>query len=112
MFKEWRSADGQRLESRRSLVARSISSSHYVTAVDPDSLAIAHNPASWSPDVIGAAYIVPRTAHVVGPIAHLHSNGTGITRVRRSPIIRTAAIATTVIWSVARVGAVIAATSY
>src|SRR3954468_16611085 len=112
MFKEWRSADGQQLESRRSLIARSISSSHDVTAVDPHSLAIAHNPASWSPDVIGAAYIVARTANVVRPIAHLHSNGAGITRVRRAPIVRTATIATTVVWSVARVGAVIAATSY
>jgi hypothetical protein len=67
---------------------------------------------SWFPDVIGAAYIVTRTAHVVRPIAHLHSDGTRITPVIRSVIVRTASIATTIIWSVARGGGVIASTSY
>jgi len=81
-------------------------------AVDPDSLAVPRCPMSWFPDVIGAAYIVTRTAHVVRPIAHLHSDGTRITPVIRSVIVRTAGIATTIIWSVARVGAVIASTSY
>jgi hypothetical protein len=81
-------------------------------AVDPDSLAVAHNPVSWLPDVIGAAYIIARPVAVVRPIAHLHSDGTRITPVIRSVIIRTATIATTIIWSVARVGAVIASTSY
>jgi hypothetical protein len=81
-------------------------------AVDPDSLAVTHNPVSWLPDVIGAAYIVAGTVHVVRPIAHFHSDGTRITPVIRSVIIRTAAIATTIIWSVARVGAVVASTSY
>jgi hypothetical protein len=48
---------------------------------------------------------------VVRPIAHLHSDGTRITPVIRSVIIRTATIAT-IIGSLARVGAVIASTSY
>ena len=69
-------------------------------------------PMSWFPDVIGAAYIIARPVAVVRPIAHLHSDGTWITPVIRSVIIRTATIATTIIWSVARVGAVIASTSY
>jgi hypothetical protein len=81
-------------------------------AVDPDSLAVTHNPVSWLPDVIGAAYIITRPVAVVGPIAHFHSDGTRITPVIRSVIIRTAAVATTIIWSVARVGVVVASTSY
>ena len=81
-------------------------------AVDPDSLAVTHNPMSWLPNVIGAAYIVARTVHIVRPIAYLHSDGAWITPVSRPPIIRTAPIATTVIWSVARVSAVVASTSY
>jgi len=68
---------------------------------------------AWFPDVIGAAYVIARPVTVVRPIAHLHSDGTRVTPVIRSVIIRTAGIATTVIWSVARVGAgaVIASTS-
>jgi hypothetical protein len=66
---------------------------------------------SWFPDVIGAAYIIARPVAVVRPIANLHSDGTRITPVIRSVIIRTA-IATTIIWSVARVGAVIASASH
>jgi len=68
---------------------------------------------AWFPDVIGAAYVIARPVKVVRPIAHLHSDGTRVTPVIRSVIIRTAGIATTVIWSVARVGAgaVIASTS-
>ena len=81
-------------------------------AVDPDSLPVPRCPMSWSPDVIGAAYIIARPVPVVRPIAHLHSDGTRITPVIRSVIIRTACIGTTIIWSVARVGAVIASTSY
>jgi len=62
---------------------------------------------SWSPDVIGATYIIARPVAVVRPIAHLHSDGTRITPVIR-PAIRTA----TIIGSVARRGAVITSTSY
>jgi hypothetical protein len=69
---------------------------------------------SWFPDVIGAAYIIARPMAVVRPIAHLHSDGTRVTAVIRSVIIRTATVATTIIRSVSRVGAgaVIASTSY
>jgi hypothetical protein len=67
---------------------------------------------SWLPDVIGTAYIVPTTVHIVRPIAYLHSDGAWITPISRPPIIRAAPIATTIIWSVARVGAVVASTSY
>ena len=81
-------------------------------AVDPDSLPVPRCPMSWFPDVISAAYIIARPVAVVRPIAHLHSDGTRITPVIRSVIIRTATIATTIIWSVARVGAVIASTSH
>jgi hypothetical protein len=65
---------------------------------------------SWFPDVIGAAYIITRPVAIVRPIAHLYSDGTRITPVIRSVIIRTAAI----IGSIARIGAgtVIASTSY
>jgi hypothetical protein len=63
---------------------------------------------SWFPDVIGAAYIVASPVAVVRPIAHLHSDGTRITPVIRSVIIRTA----TIIRSVARGGGVVASTSY
>jgi hypothetical protein len=66
---------------------------------------------SWFPDVISAAYIIARPVAVVRPIAHLHSDGTRITPVIRSVIIRTATIAT-IIGSVARRGGVIASTSY
>jgi len=59
---------------------------------------------SWFPDVISAAYIIASAVEVVRPIAHLHSNGTRITPVIRSVIIRTA----TIIGSVARVGGIIA----
>src|SRR6476660_7776323 len=91
----------------------SISSSDDVMSVDPNSLPIARCPMSWFPDVIGAAYIIARPVAVIRPIAHLHSDGTWITRVIRSVIIRTATVAT-IIGSVARVGAgaVIASTSY
>ena len=81
-------------------------------AVDPDSLAVPRCPMSWFPDVIGAAYIIASAVAVVRPIAHLHSDGTRITPVIRSVIVRTAGIATTIIWSVARGGGVIASTSY
>ncbi len=83
-------------------------------AVDPDSLPVTRCPMSWFPDVIGAAYIIASPVAVVRPIAHLHSDGTRITPVIRSVIIRTATVATTIIGSVARVGAgaVIASTSY
>ena len=83
-------------------------------AVDPDSLPVPRCPMSWFPNVIGAAYIIARPVAVVRPIPHLHSDRTRITPVIRSVIIRTAAIATTIIRSVARVGAgaVIASTSY
>ena len=83
-------------------------------AVDPDSLPVTRCPMSWFPDVIGAAYIIARPVAVVRPIANLNCDGTRITPVIRSVIIRTAAIATTIIGSVARVGAgaVIASTSY
>jgi hypothetical protein len=67
---------------------------------------------SWFPDVIGAAYIIARPVAVVRPIADLHSDGARITPVIRSAINWTATIATTIIWSVARIGAVIASTSY
>jgi hypothetical protein len=69
---------------------------------------------SWFPDVIGAAYIVAGPVAIVRPIAHLYSDGTRITPVIRSVIIRTAAVATTIIGSIARIraGAVIATTSY
>jgi hypothetical protein len=66
---------------------------------------------SWFPEVIGAAYIIACPVAVVRPIPHLHSDGTRITPIIWSVIIRTAAI-TTIIGSVARVGAVIAFTSY
>jgi hypothetical protein len=66
---------------------------------------------SWFPDVIGAAYIIAPAVAVVRPVAHLHSDGTRITPVIRSVIIRTATIAT-IIGSVARGGGVIASTSY
>jgi hypothetical protein len=65
----------------------------------------------WSPDVIGAAYIIARPVAVVRPIAHCHSDGTRITPVIRSAGVRTATI-TTIIGSVAGGGAVVAATSY
>ena len=82
-------------------------------AVDPDSLPVPRCPMSWFPDVIGAPLVITTSVNVVRPIAHLHSDGTRITTVIRSVIIRTAAVAT-VIGSVARVGAgaVIASTSY
>jgi hypothetical protein len=69
---------------------------------------------SWFPDVIGAAYIITRPVAIVRPIAHLYSDGTRITPVIRSVIIRTAAVATTIIGSIARIraGAVITTTSY
>jgi hypothetical protein len=66
---------------------------------------------SWFPDVISAAYIIARAVAVVRPIAHLHSDGTRITPVIRSVIIRTATIAT-IIGSVAGRGGVIASTSH
>jgi hypothetical protein len=71
---------------------------------------------SWFPDVIGAALVITTSVNVVRPITHLHGDGPGITpSVIGSVIIRTAsiaaAIATTIIWSVARVGAVIASTT-
>ena len=83
-------------------------------AVDPDSLPVPRCPMAWFPDVISAAYVIARPVAVVRPIAHLYSDGTRITPVIRSVIIRTAAIATTIIGSVARIGAgaVIASTSY
>ena len=83
-------------------------------AVDPDSLPVPRYPMAWFPDVIGAAYVIARPVTVVRPIAHLHSDGTRITPVIRSVIIRTAAIATTIIGSIAPIGAgtVIASTSY
>ena len=83
-------------------------------AVDPDSLPVTRCPMSWFPDVIGPAYIIARPVAVVRPIAHLHSDGTRVTAVIRSVIIRTATVATTIIGPVARVGAgaVIASTSY
>jgi hypothetical protein len=62
---------------------------------------------SWFPNVIGAALVITRPANVIRPIAHLHSDGTRITSVIRSVIIRTATIG-----SVARGGGVIASTSY
>jgi hypothetical protein len=70
---------------------------------------------SWFPDVISAALIITTSVNVVRPITHLHGDGPGITpSVIGSVIIRTASIATTIIGSVARVGAgaVIASTSY
>src|SRR5882757_6770582 len=109
MFKEGRSPDRRRrLESRRSLVARSVSASHDVMAVDKDSLPVPRCPMSWFPDVISAAYIIARPVAVVRSIAHLHSDGTRISPVIRSVIIRTA----TIIGTVARRGGVIASTSY
>ena len=86
-------------------------------AVDPDSLTVARNPVPWFPDVIGAALVITSPVNVVRPIAHLHRDGTRITpSVIGSVIIRTASIATpiatTIIGSIARVGAVIASTSY
>jgi len=66
---------------------------------------------SWFPDVIAAAYIIARPVSVVRAIADGHSDGTRITSVIRSVIIRTATIAT-IVGSVARVVAVIASTSY
>ena len=85
-------------------------------AVDPDSLPVPRCPMSWLPNVIGAAYIIARPVAVVRTIAHCHSDGTRITPVIRSVIIRTATIATTIattiIGSVARGGGVIASTSY
>lgn len=80
-------------------------------AMDPDSLAVPRCPMPWSPDVIGAAYIIARPVAVVRPIANLNCDGTRITPVIRSVIIRTATIAT-IIGSVARGGAVIASTPY
>ena len=79
--------------------------------MDPNSLAVACCPVSWLPDVIGAAYIIAPTMHIVRPIPDLDSDGTRITRVSTSSIIRTT-IATTIIWSVARRGTVVASTSY
>ena len=61
-------------------------------AVDPDSLPVPRCPMSWFPDVIGAAYIIARPVAVVGPIADCHSDGTRITPVIRSAIIRTGAM--------------------
>jgi hypothetical protein len=68
---------------------------------------------AWLPDVIGAALVITTSVNVIRSIAHLDSNGTRITPVIRSVIIRTATVAT-IIGSVARVGAgaVIASTSY
>jgi hypothetical protein len=67
------------------------------------------------PDVIGAALVITTSVNVVRPITHLHGDGPRITTVIRSVIIRTAsvaaAIAATIIWSVARVSAVIASTT-
>ena len=82
-------------------------------AVDPDSLPVTRCPMSWFPNIIGAAHIIARPMAVVRPIAHLYSDGTRITPVIRSVIIRTAAVAT-IIGSVARIGAgaVIASTPY
>ena len=80
-------------------------------AVDPDSLPISRGPMSWFPDVISAAYIVARPVTVVRPIAYFHSDGTRVTPVIRSVIIRTPSVAT-IIGSVARGGGVIASTSY
>jgi hypothetical protein len=81
--------------------------------VDPNSLPVTRCPVSWFPDVIGAAYIIARPVAIVRPIAHLHSDGTRVTPIIRSVVIRTATVAT-IIGSVARVGAgaVIASTSY
>ena len=82
-------------------------------AVDPDSLPVPRCPMPLFPNVIGAAYIIASPVAVIRPIAHLHSDGTRITPVIRSVIIRTATVPT-VIGTVARVGAgaVIASTSY
>jgi hypothetical protein len=66
---------------------------------------------SWFPDVISAAYIIARAVPVVRPVANLHCDGTRITPVIRSVIIRTATIAA-IIGSVARRSGVIASTSY
>ena len=110
----WGLASTDRLtinESATRAVARSISSSHDVMAVDPHSLPVPRCPMSWLPDVIGAANIIAPAVAVVGPIADLYSDGTRITPVIWSVIIRTATIAT-IIGSVAREPAVIASTSY
>jgi hypothetical protein len=109
MFKEGRSPDRpRRLESRRSLVARSVSASHDVMAVDPDSLPVSHSPMSWFPDVIGAAYVITRTPNVVRSIANLDRDRTRITAIIGSATIRSSAI----IRSVARVSAVSAFTPH
>jgi len=63
------------------------------------------------PDVIPVARPIPGTTSVIRTITHLYSDGTRITPVIRSAIVRTATIAT-IIGSVARGGAVIASTSY
>jgi hypothetical protein len=75
--------------------------------MDPNSLAVACCPVAWLPDVIGAAYVISGTVQIVRPITHLDSDGTRITRVSTSSIIR----ATTIIRSVTRIGTVVASTA-
>jgi hypothetical protein len=70
---------------------------------------------AWLPNVIAAALVIPRPVNVVRPITHLHGDGPRITpSVIGSVIIRTASITAAIatpIWSVARVGVVIASTT-
>ena len=95
------------------MIARSISASHDVMAMDPDSLPVPGRPMSWFPDIICAAYIIARPMAIIRPISYLYSDGTPITPVIRSIIIRAATVPT-IIGPVARVGAgaVIASTPY
>jgi len=84
-------------------------------AVDPDSLPVPRCPMAWFPNVIGAALVITTSVNVIRSIAHLHGDGARISpSIIGSVIIRTGSIAAaiaTIIWSVARVGVVIASTT-
>jgi len=71
-------------------------------AVDPDSLAMPPRPMSWPPDVIRVARVITSAVNVVRPIANFNCDGTRITA-----IVGAARIRSTIIRSVAWIGAVI-----
>ena len=92
--------------------------SHNVMAVDPNSLALARRPVTWPPYVVGAAYVITGTAHIVRPVANCDRHRAGITAIIRTAsiiraaIIRAAAIIrSAIVRSVPRIPGVIVRTS-
>ena len=95
-----------RLESRRSLVARSISA-YNVVAASPDFLPVPINPMSRLPDVIPVARPISGTASVIRAVTDCHRNRSRISTIVRPAVIWSAIIRSTVIGPVARISRVI-----